>query len=108
MSNAIKYTPQRGIIAINIYKRSGIVTVAVKDNGMGIAKKDIPKVFQRFNRLNSAVASHVPGTGLGLYLTKKIIELHGGTVSVESNREQGSTFIIKLPVGKDSGKNTHS
>lgn len=97
ISNAVKYTSSRGIISVKVRRSKGAVTVSVSDNGKGISKEDISQLFLRFNRLHSAVTSHVPGTGLGLYLTKKIIELHGGSIDVVSREKQGSTFTIKLP-----------
>lgn len=99
ISNAVKYTPARGVIDITVTKRKDHVSIAVSDNGEGISSQDMAQLFQRFNRLHSATASHVPGTGLGLYLTKKIIELHGGSITVESSKKHGSTFTIKLPAG---------
>lgn len=97
VSNAVKYTPAAGKIKIIVSENDGWVQIAVKDNGRGIGAEDIPKLFMRFNRLRSAINSHVPGTGLGLYLTKKIVELHGGTIGVTSRDGSGSTFTIKLP-----------
>lgn len=98
MSNAVKYTPPRGQIQVRVSQAGGNVSLAVTDNGKGISAEDIPKLFRRFNRLESALVSHVPGTGLGLYLTKKIIEMHGGTITVESKEGIGSTFTINLPL----------
>ena len=97
ISNAIKYTPEGGKISVSAARRKGAVLIRIKDNGQGIPKKEMPKLFKRFNRMESAVASNVPGTGLGLYLTKKIVELHGGTIYVESQQDVGSTFTINLP-----------
>jgi signal transduction histidine kinase len=97
ISNAVKYTSPGGKITIKVRKENDMALIIVKDTGDGISAEDIPKLFLRFNRLHSAVISHVPGTGLGLYLTKKIIELHGGTIIVESQKHRGTTFILKLP-----------
>ncbi len=98
ISNAVKYTPPRGSISINVRNSKENVVIAVKDSGNGISKEDITQIFLRFNRLHSALVSHVPGTGLGLYLTKKIVEMHGGEITVTSKKELGSTFTIKLPL----------
>lgn len=99
ISNGVKYTPAKGKITIKASSTEDDVLIAVTDNGKGISEKDISQLFQRFNRLNSAVASHVPGTGLGLYMTKKIIELHGGSITVQSKEKVGSTFTVKIPLG---------
>ncbi len=99
ISNAVKYTSPRGTIDIKVKRIKGAVKIAVSDNGKGISKEDMPHLFLRFNRLHSAITSNVPGTGLGLYLTKKIIELHGGKIIVESLENKGSTFTINLPLG---------
>jgi signal transduction histidine kinase len=97
VSNAVKYTPPGGHITIKVKKEDDTALVIVKDTGNGMSPEDISKLFLRFNRLHSAVTSHVPGTGLGLYLTKKIVELHSGTILVESQKHKGTTFTIKLP-----------
>ena len=97
ISNAVKYTPEGGTITITARRRQNEVQIAVKDTGKGIPVKEMPKLFKRFNRMKSAVADQVPGTGLGLYLTKLVVELHGGTIAVESAEDKGSTFTITLP-----------
>jgi len=97
VSNAIKYTQKRGTITISLRTNKESVMISVEDNGRGISKDELPQLFKRFNRLHSAVATQEPGTGLGLYLTKKIVELHGGTIAVRSKVDQGSTFTITLP-----------
>lgn len=97
ISNAVKYTPSGGTITIRARNKGHKAVISVTDNGNGIAQEDLSKLFMRFNRLRSAITSHVPGTGLGLYLTKKIVELHGGTIKVESSQGKGSTFTIELP-----------
>ncbi len=98
IGNAIKYTPAKGAIIVKASRQKDIVVIAVKDNGNGIQRKEIRKLFKRFNRLDSAVADQVPGTGLGLYLTKKVVDLHGGKITVESKENSGSTFTITLPI----------
>lgn len=97
VGNAVKYTPAGGKIIIQVEQHNGWASIGVQDNGRGIASADIPKLFMRFNRLHSAINSHVPGTGLGLYLTRKIVELHGGTIEVVSREGKGSTFTVNLP-----------
>jgi|Deesub1362A_J573_1020465.scaffolds.fasta_scaffold00004_376 PAS domain S-box-containing protein len=97
LTNAIKFT-QRGKISIVANEIDGMVEIKVKDTGIGIKEKDIPKLFNSFTRLDSPLMPTTSGTGLGLYLTKKLAtEVLGGSVSVESRYEKGSTFILKIP-----------
>lgn len=98
LSNAIKYTPSGGEISITLQVRRRCAEITVRDNGKGIAPKDIPKLFQRFHRLHADETSHVQGTGLGLYLTKKIVQMHHGSISVESHGRKGTSFLIRLPL----------
>jgi signal transduction histidine kinase len=99
LTNAVKYTPPGGHILVKVECRDGRVELAVKDDGIGIAAPDQARLFQEFVRIrhDPEVAS-VPGTGLGLSITRRIIEAHGGTVSVESEPGLGSTFAFSLPV----------
>jgi signal transduction histidine kinase len=69
----------------------------VKDHGIGIKPEDLPRVFREFEQLDSGAARRFPGTGLGLALTKKIVELHNGSIRVESEFGKGSTFIVAVP-----------
>jgi two-component system phosphate regulon sensor histidine kinase PhoR len=73
------------------------VVLHVRDRGPGITPENIPRLFQRFQQLDGSGARRVGGTGLGLVITKAIVEQHGGTISVESTIGQGSTFSIALP-----------
>ncbi|NJD67635.1 MAG: hybrid sensor histidine kinase/response regulator, partial [candidate division NC10 bacterium] len=76
-----------------------IVEIAVIDTGIGIRGDALPRLFQEFTRLDAATTRRIPGTGLGLALTKKLVELHGGTIAAGSEGEgQGSTFTIQLPL----------
>jgi signal transduction histidine kinase len=97
ISNAIKYTPEKGNITVRIDSRDGLAQVTVSDTGVGIAAEDTDKLFGRFSRISNALSSKVSGTGIGLYLVKQIIELHGGTIKVESTVGKGSSFILLLP-----------
>jgi signal transduction histidine kinase len=71
--------------------------LAVTDQGIGIKREDLGKLFQEFQQLDSGAARHFPGTGLGLVITKKLVELHKGTVGVESEAGKGSTFFAVFP-----------
>jgi PAS domain S-box-containing protein len=97
VDNAYKYTPKRGRINIRLAKNSNDVTIEIQDNGIGIAKKDASKVFKKFSRVDHSDIVAQGGTGLGLYLSKKIIDLHGGKIKIESVPRKGTKFIISLP-----------
>jgi signal transduction histidine kinase len=98
LSNAVKFTPESGHVTVRAAPRDGVVEVAVVDTGIGIAPEDQPTVFEEFRQVGSDYARKREGTGLGLALTKKFVELHGGTIMVESAPGQGSTFTFTLPV----------
>ncbi len=99
LENAIKYTPTRGQIKIMGTFTADQIQIAVSDTGMGIQKQDLPRIFERFYRVDKARSRQQGGTGLGLAIVKHIIERHSGTVSVQSLPDQGTTFLITLPVG---------
>ncbi|MBS1718462.1 MAG: hypothetical protein JSS72_12100 [Armatimonadetes bacterium] len=96
IDNAINYT-QEGLVEVVVEKEGGSAVVHVIDSGIGIATEDLPRVFERFYRVDRARSRATGGTGLGLSIVKHVIESHGGTVSVESNLNQGSTFTVVLP-----------
>jgi PAS domain S-box-containing protein len=96
IDNAIKYTPEHGTISVRITCEDDETLVEVKDTGIGIKEEDLPHLFDRFFRSDNA-KSYTTGTGLGLAITKRIIELHGGHITVESQYQQGSTFRVWLP-----------
>lgn len=96
LSNAIKYSNQSKEVILSISAADNMVTVAVKDNGLGISKKHLPYVFDRFFRLEQS--RNIEGIGLGLYLCRQIIHGHNGQVWVESQVNEGSTFFFSLPL----------
>jgi len=98
LSNAIKYTPKGGEVWIRLAGRDDHIEVAVADTGIGIAAEEIPHLFDKFFRASSAVERRIGGTGLGLFITKSIIELHGGKIWVESELGKGSSFRFTLPL----------
>jgi PAS domain S-box-containing protein len=103
LSNAIKYTPPGGQITIELEpaERSGFLQVSVADTGVGIADEDQRRLFNRFFRGESAQRTEASGTGLGLYIARSLIQLHGGRVWFESEPDSGSTFYVTFPVATD-------
>jgi len=98
IDNAMKYTP-KGKISVSVYKEENKVKIRVKDNGVGIDPREIDKLFNKFSRAKDANKVNVVGTGLGLYIAKKMAEAHNGDIKVSSDGEgKGSTFIIELPL----------
>jgi len=96
IDNAIKYTMQ-GSITVRLTGDSSVVQIQVQDTGTGIPEEDIPHLFQKFYRVDSTATRTVGGTGLGLFISKKIIELYNGRIWIESQLGKGSTFFINLP-----------
>jgi signal transduction histidine kinase len=97
LSNAIKFTPEGGRIEVGVTPADGIVEVSVTDTGVGIAPEDQEAVFEEFRQVGTA-DKKAEGTGLGLALSRKFIELQGGKISVQSEVGHGSTFSFTLPV----------
>lgn len=98
IDNASKYTDAGKTISVSVKRLKDKVRIRIKDQGVGIDEADIDKIFQKFVRLDNPLSTKVGGTGLGLYWAKKIIDLHGGRVTVRSKIGEGSTFIIDLPL----------
>lgn len=97
LTNAIRYNHEGGTIAIQVINLNGNVDVIFKDTGVGIAKEDISQLFERFYMVDKARTRTESSTGLGLSIVQKIIKLHGGTIMVESELNQGSVFTVSLP-----------
>jgi two-component system, NtrC family, sensor kinase len=97
LSNAVKFTPEGGRIGINARQADGSVEISVSDTGIGIAPEDQARIFEEFRQVGSDYAHKTEGTGLGLTLAKKFVELHGGRIWVESEVGKGSTFSFTLP-----------
>lgn len=98
LDNAIKYTPEGGKIEVITKTQDNNLFVTVKDNGIGIPAEDLPRIFERFYRVDKSRSREMGGTGLGLAIVKHIIQTLGGEVTVQSETNKGSTFTIKLPV----------
>lgn len=98
LDNAIKYSPEHSKITIRLQKRTGFVRIEIEDQGIGIPQSEYHKIFQRFYRGTAPEVREKSGTGIGLYLSRQIIEQHGGTITVASGKvRKGSTFLIQLP-----------
>jgi two-component system, OmpR family, phosphate regulon sensor histidine kinase PhoR len=99
LDNAVKYTPENGSISISAAATDDMVRIAISDTGIGIPPKELPRIFERFYRVDPARSREQGGTGLGLAIVKHIVQLHGGTVAVESTPGKGSTFSFTLRKG---------
>ncbi|MFT9269939.1 MAG: cell wall metabolism sensor histidine kinase WalK [Liquorilactobacillus nagelii] len=97
MNNAIKYSPDGGVITCRLLETHSHVILSISDQGLGIPKKDIGHIFDRFFRVDKARSRAQGGTGLGLAISKEVIEMHGGRIWVDSIENKGSTFYISLP-----------
>jgi signal transduction histidine kinase len=98
LSNAVKFSPAEGVMTVGARVQEGAVVTWVADEGAGIPVEAIPKLFERFFRVDNEETRHIGGAGLGLALVKEIVEAHGGRVWVESTLGQGSTFFFTLPL----------
>lgn len=95
--NASKYSGENKPIIVSVDDDDTYVAISIKDQGVGIAKEDHEKLFGKFSRIYNPLSTQVGGTGLGLYWAHKIVDLHAGTIEVESEQDEGSTFTIRLP-----------
>lgn len=97
LSNSVKFTPDGGRIDVRATIEDQGVAISVQDSGIGIAAADQEAVFEEFRQVGRNYTSKQEGTGLGLALTRRFVELHGGTITVQSELGQGSTFTFRLP-----------
>ena len=98
VDNAVKFTPPLGVIEISAYEENESAVVRIKNSGSGISSEEIGKVFERFYKVDKSRSYDVRGAGLGLYIVKSIIELHGGTISVSSVENMYAEFVFRLPL----------
>ena len=102
LSNAVKYSPEGGLIVCRVASAGATGTVEVSDEGLGIEEAALPGLFTRFGRVVTEQTRHIPGTGLGLYLSRELARLQGGDLTVVSRAGEGSTFTLSLPVDRSA------
>jgi PAS domain S-box-containing protein len=110
LSNSVKFTPNGGSVQVRLERVDSNVEISVRDTGQGIAPEFLPHVFERFRQIDNSTTKRHSGLGLGLAITRHIVELHGGTIRAESSGEHlGATFTVNLPViNQDSGNELHA
>jgi len=101
LDNAIKYSPQGGVIVVRGQVAEKQIVISVSDQGVGIAPEHLNRLFEKFFRVNSGLVNHVVGSGLGLPIARTIVESHGGRIWAESQPDKGSTFYFTLPIQED-------
>jgi two-component system cell cycle sensor histidine kinase PleC len=106
LSNALKFTPEGGEVSIEVFRRGEAIAIAVSDSGIGIRTEDIPAVLEPFGQVENELGRKHKGTGLGLPLTKELAELHGGSLTMESNMGFGTIVTILIPANTDSAMAT--
>jgi two-component system phosphate regulon sensor histidine kinase PhoR len=104
LDNAAKYTPEGGLLTLGARRRDGRVEFSVRDTGVGIPAEHIPRLFERFYRVDKARSRELGGTGLGLAIVKHLVMAHRGAVRVESEPGKGSTFFFELPIHQPAGE----
>jgi len=102
LTNAISYTPEKGSILLKIKDNGENVSFEVKDTGIGISKENLPRIFERFYRVDKDRSRDTGGTGLGLAIVKHIVEVHNGEIEVDSELGKGTTFTVSIPKGTES------
>jgi signal transduction histidine kinase len=99
VSNALKFTPAGGEVRVSLAPVNGVVRLEISDTGIGIAPAEQERLFERFFRASTASERQIPGTGLGLYIARAIVEAHGGSIAVRSQPGEGTSFCVDLPTG---------
>lgn len=101
LENAVRYTPSGGRVSVQVRTDDGHATLSIEDTGIGIPSRDLPRIFERFYRVDRARSRDTGGTGLGLSIARHVAERHGGEIEAESELGRGSTFTVILPAGVD-------
>ena len=102
LTNGVKYTHENGSVSVEARPQGELVEIWVTDTGIGISKEDQERVFQRFTQVDSSATRTQGGTGLGLAITRELVELHGGTLRVQSKLGKGSSFIFTMPISTEA------
>ena len=97
LSNAVKFNKVDGTIYVNLYTKDDEIRITVRDEGIGIPKEKLSSIFKRFEQIQTKNKIEKQGSGIGLYLVKSLVTLHGGNIKVESKVNEGSKFIITIP-----------
>ena len=100
LSNAVKFTPEGGTVQVTVLRRGGAVGVVIADTGIGIAADDIPRVLEPFGQVDSQLSRKYSGTGLGLPLSVRLMQLHGGRLDIDSTLGAGTTVTITFPADR--------
>jgi signal transduction histidine kinase len=104
LDNAVRLTPSGGRVTVTASRHNGSVDVVVADTGPGISAEDLPRVFERFFRVDASRSRDDGGTGIGLAIARSVVEAHGGRIWAESEPGRGSTFTFELPVAPAEGE----
>lgn len=102
LTNAIKYSPAGGPVTLKVSTEDDVATISVTDSGVGIPADRFDRLFTRFGRIITPETSHIPGTGLGLYLSRELARLHGGDITATSVLGKGSTFVLAVPLSEEA------
>jgi two-component system phosphate regulon sensor histidine kinase PhoR len=96
--NSIKFTPEGGLVRVALCRRPERIEVSIADTGIGIAHEDQPHIFERFYKADKARRHSEGGSGLGLSIARKVVEMHRGSIAVRSDPGAGATFLVELPL----------